>query len=786
MTDDFEILYWVAFLATAGLLLMLERVRTLARAPVEIARRWTSNVGLYLIGGAATGLVIPIGIYAHAQAQPPGLLSHLGLPFAAQLVVAFFLLDLWRYWEHRLFHRIPLLWRLHLVHHSDTQIDATTAERHHPLEALLGTAVMLLLIGALGLPAQAIGLYLLAATVLALWSHANLLFPAAIDRWLNRLIVTPRVHAVHHSDLRAQTDSNYGSVLTLWDRLFGSYADPARTRIERFGLSYFHLPQDNGLAGVLKQPFRFREGLVYPARGAGVETASMRPAAATAISRAWRDALLPAAAGCALALLVLWPTVLEMTRSWRNNEAYQYAWLVVPMVVYLLGWHHRADLLSVSPRPDYRGALVAFLGAACWSAAELMNIDVGRQLAFVLVLQGIAMAALGWRAYWRLSPTLALLFLMIPGGDVLQPLLRVLTVHAIEWFAVAANLPHSVDGFVVFIGGHRYVVVDECSGLSTALLGIFLGYCFGLLLYRSVWRIAALALFGALAGILSNALRVNAIVLIDWVRGSQMELAAHGSIQWAALLLTLGVLFLVLARLRAEAPPSTSVAIAPERVTPIGRYAPVAAGLSVLLIIGGMGVLIADPTGSPRGDQAARLPQELAGWRLASSAPAWSVDHDHRLESLTLAYRRNGRELGVVIVEPLAPDAKLPESRLAPGPRSEWREHRIEKQVGCAQSHCMTLVHKTWQRGKGERRHVYYAYSIGGYVTESPLALRAAHGWHRLTGNGSPPRLIGLIVDEAPLPIDEAAAAFRSIRAVLDAGRDSARHAAEPGPAFPG
>jgi len=124
MTEEFEILYLLVFLSAAVALILLEQARALQRQPVEIAKRWTSNIGLFLIGNVVNAVVIPIGIYAFAQHQPPGPLSRLDLPFAAQLLLTFLLLDLWRYWEHRWFHQVPLLWRLHLVHHSDTQIDA--------------------------------------------------------------------------------------------------------------------------------------------------------------------------------------------------------------------------------------------------------------------------------------------------------------------------------------------------------------------------------------------------------------------------------------------------------------------------------------------------------------------------------------------------------------------------------------------------------------------------------------------------------------------------------------
>ena len=145
---------------------------------------------------------------------------------------------------------------------------------------------------------------------------------------------------------------------------------------------------------------------------------------------------------------------------------------------------------------------------------------------------------------------------MIPAGDVLLSPLRALTVDALALFATLAGLPHRVDGFVIFVGTHRYVVIDECAGLAYVTLASFLGYSFGLLLYRTFAKVVALALLGAALGIASNVFRVCAIVLIDWVRGSQMDLTAHGTWQWLGLLASLGALFYVLVRLGRGRPPA--------------------------------------------------------------------------------------------------------------------------------------------------------------------------------------------------------------------------------------
>lgn len=770
MTEGFESVYQLVFLATAVALVLLERVRALQRQPVRIARRWTSNVGLFVIGSVVNTLLLPIGIYAFAQQQTPGVLSGLDLPFAAQVLLTFLLLDFWRYWEHRVFHRVPWLWRLHLIHHSDTQIDVTTSERHHPLEFLVGTAIMMGLIAALGLPALGVGLYLLAATVVALYSHANLRLHPALDRPLRPFVVTPSVHAFHHSDLQAQTDSNFGSVLTLWDRFFGTYIDAEKASVRRFGLGYFRQPRDTGLMRVLQQPFLYRRGLVDSA----VIEADLTDAAAqpprTAMTRRGKEALLGGIVGCILVCLAMWPTVREMMTSWRTHESYQYAWLVLPMVVYLLGWHHRSTGLRIHPQSDLTGIPVVILAAACWGAAALMNIDVGRQIALVLALHGVAMSTLGWKSYWRLFPTLALMFLMIPAGDLLEPALRVLTVKAIDIFAAAANLPHGVEGFVVFIGAKRYIVVAECSGLPFVTLGLFLGYSFGLLLYRSPFRIGALALLGGFLGIFSNVVRVNAIVLIDWLRGSQMELTAHGTIQWIALFATLGLLFYVLSRLKGDAEAANPMIDAPEQNHPMRRFAPILAGLSMLLIGSSATALPANDLRLARGGHSSLLAQNISGWELIKPADEWAIDEQSNTESISLIYRRHGRDIEVVIVQPLSSNLKLPESALAPHDKNVWRQKQVQRESACGDPACIKLLHSTWQRDKGEQlRHVYYAYSIGSFTTESKLAFRAAHGWHRLTGLRDQPRLIGFISDDVALDVHELGAAFETLRSAVTA-----------------
>jgi exosortase len=776
MVEEFNTQFQIAFVSTVGLLLLLERVNAWRRETVGTGKRWTSNISLLVFGTLIGGLIIPVGLVGFASAQPSGPMARLGWPMAVQVVVTFLVLDLYRYWEHRLYHHVPLLWRLHLVHHSDTQIDVTTTERHHPLEVVLGTALLLLIIFALGLPAAGIGIYLLVATVVALYSHANLHPPRALDRVMRRLIVTAPLHAVHHSDLKSQTNSNFASVLPIWDRLFGTYADPEHAPVERFGLEYFHEPKDLGLGRVLLQPFLYRQHMYYPARTVNKRAAASPTPMADRLDDHWRAVLLWGLTGLMLAALALWPTPSELAQLWTGNESYQYGWLVVPMVVYLLGWHRRPELRSMTPQPGYAGMMVALAGAALWSTAWLMNLDVGRHVALVVVLQGIAMATLGWRAYWRLFPVLALLFFMVPAGDVLQPVLRIVTIKAIELFAAIGGLPHRVDGFIIHIGSLRYIVVEDCTGLTYVTLAAFLCYSLGSLVYQSFWKVAALAVLGACLGIFSNLVRVNSIVLADWLRGTQMPLTSHGAIQWATLLLTLGLVFLLLSQLPKE--PGEAPQFAPPMARPAQRIylAPLLAGLSVLLTTGVVRMQSNDQPRLPHGNEAVFAQQAIQGWKLAAAPAGWTVDQANQSASLTLTYHRNDQVMRVRVVQALAPTTKLSGSSFAPDGTGEWRESAIQRHQACANSHCFALLHTAWQRKQGKdqgRHHTFYTYGIGHRMTDSDLLLRALRGWNRITGSSDTPLMIGLMFENGVPAEPDVAIVFEAISRAMQAERSS-------------
>lgn len=259
--DTAETFRLIAFLAVLAAMAAWEFASPDRRAEIPRLIRWTNNLALVALNTALVRLLVPLMPLAAADLAAQkgwGLLSP--LPLWAAIPVAFVLLDLLIWGQHWLMHRVPVLWRLHRMHHSDTHLDATTGLRFHPLEILLSTLIKILAVLALGAPALAVIAFEIALNATSLFTHANIRLSERADHALRRLVVTPAMHRIHHSIRRSETDSNYGFNLSLWDRLFGTYTaapqdDPVTMPL---GIETFRSAREAWLDRLLTQPFRKR------------------------------------------------------------------------------------------------------------------------------------------------------------------------------------------------------------------------------------------------------------------------------------------------------------------------------------------------------------------------------------------------------------------------------------------------------------------------------------------------------------------------------------------------
>lgn len=245
-----------------------------ARGDGRPARRQLVNLGLIAIGTGVLRIGFPVLAVAWAMTMHGGgLFGWLNWPAWLGIPAAVLLLDLAIYWQHRLMHAWPLLWRLHRVHHCDTAFDVTTGVRFHPLEIALSMGIKLGLISLLGPHPAAVLAFEVLLSLGSLFTHTDIAFRRALDQKLRWVFVTPSMHRVHHSTRRDETDSNYGFHLSVWDRLFGSYTvDPSEDELRMpIGLDDWREPCEQGLVSLLLNPFRQPRPQM---RGAGQGTGS--------------------------------------------------------------------------------------------------------------------------------------------------------------------------------------------------------------------------------------------------------------------------------------------------------------------------------------------------------------------------------------------------------------------------------------------------------------------------------------------------------------------------------
>ncbi|MGB0798444.1 MAG: sterol desaturase family protein [Planktomarina sp.] len=216
-----------------GLFIVLALVEQLApRRPRQYqARRWLTNWMFIVVDTLtlrALAVVLPfVAVLAAVDAgqRGLGLFNLIDLPFWVELILVILILDLAIWAQHVISHKIPLLWRFHRVHHADVEIDVTTAIRFHPVEIALSMAFKIGLVYILGPAAWAVIIFEVILNGSAMFNHANIKLPLPLDALIRRVLVTPDMHRIHHSTIRAEHDTNYGFALSWWDRLFGTYTD---------------------------------------------------------------------------------------------------------------------------------------------------------------------------------------------------------------------------------------------------------------------------------------------------------------------------------------------------------------------------------------------------------------------------------------------------------------------------------------------------------------------------------------------------------------------------------
>jgi sterol desaturase/sphingolipid hydroxylase (fatty acid hydroxylase superfamily) len=267
--------------AAIGIFLALALWEVLApRRRLSVGRggRWPSNLGVLAIDALLVRLLIPgaaVGMAVIAAQRGWGLLNITPWPVWLEALAGFLALDLAIYGQHVAFHKVPLLWRLHRMHHADLDIDVSTGLRFHPVEIILSMLIKIAVVILIGVPALAVVIFEVVLNATSMFNHSNAGMPAWVDRIVRLVVVTPDMHRVHHSIKRHETDSNFGFNMPWWDRLFGTYrAQPeAGHESMTIGLPIFRDRRELRLDRLITQPFRNDAGEVGTAPRAQGEEA---------------------------------------------------------------------------------------------------------------------------------------------------------------------------------------------------------------------------------------------------------------------------------------------------------------------------------------------------------------------------------------------------------------------------------------------------------------------------------------------------------------------------------
>jgi sterol desaturase/sphingolipid hydroxylase (fatty acid hydroxylase superfamily) len=223
-------------------------------------RRWLTNLSLVVLSSVLLRFLMPgaaVGAALLAAERGWGLFKIVGVPPVLAGIVCFIALDFAIWLEHVASHKLPILWRIHRVHHADTGFDVTTGLRFHPLEILISMVWKIAVVTALGAPVAAVILFEVILNATSMFNHSNIGLPLGLDRWLRLVLVTPDMHRVHHSTFREETDSNYGFNLPVWDRLFRTYRAQPRAGHEgmAIGLEQWRDERPSRVGWSLALPF---------------------------------------------------------------------------------------------------------------------------------------------------------------------------------------------------------------------------------------------------------------------------------------------------------------------------------------------------------------------------------------------------------------------------------------------------------------------------------------------------------------------------------------------------
>lgn len=227
-------------------------------------KRWIGNLGMQIIDVVILRLIFPVlpfGVAVICAQRGWGLLNYFQIIQPLPLIIGLLFLDFIIYLQHMVFHFVPIFWRVHMVHHTDQDIDVTTALRFHPLEIILSLLIKFAAVATIGAPPLSVLIFEITLNGASMFNHGNVRIPLSLERIIRMVLVTPDMHRVHHSVIARETNSNYGFSVSWWDRIFGTYKAQPQEGHEKMkiGLNGYHDDRSLKLSALLTMPFVYQK-----------------------------------------------------------------------------------------------------------------------------------------------------------------------------------------------------------------------------------------------------------------------------------------------------------------------------------------------------------------------------------------------------------------------------------------------------------------------------------------------------------------------------------------------
>ncbi|WP_394220529.1 sterol desaturase family protein [Alteromonas gracilis] len=277
--DNASVIRLSIFLGVFAVMALLETVKPARKAVLDRKSRWVGNLSMVVLGAVVSRIILPatlVGVSLWAQQEGVGLFNAVmaakpdsitpndgalssNIIFISIVAISILLLDMIIYWQHRLFHTVPLLWRVHKMHHADSHVDTTTGLRFHPIEIAISLGVKAVAVVLLGVPAVAVVIFEVALNGFSLFNHANIRLPQKWDDRVGLVLITQRLHRIHHSQAKKESNSNYGFSVSWWDRLFNSFTPRAEHSDETLPIGQKDVPavkENASILALLLQPFK--------------------------------------------------------------------------------------------------------------------------------------------------------------------------------------------------------------------------------------------------------------------------------------------------------------------------------------------------------------------------------------------------------------------------------------------------------------------------------------------------------------------------------------------------